>query len=72
MPRRTALQVLLSGAAAFALPAEIEAQHPIHQHLANPGMLEQAQQRAAVTAAPPVFLDDHQSRTLELLSLIHI
>ena len=71
MPRRTALQVLLSGAAAFALPtaaADIEAQHPMHQHLANPGLLEQAQQKAAVTTAPPVFLDGHQAKTLELLA----
>jgi hypothetical protein len=69
MPRRTALQVLLSGAAgAFALPVAIEAQHPIHQHLANPAALEQAQQRAAVTASAPVFLDDHQSKTLEVLA----
>jgi hypothetical protein len=74
MPRRAALQALLSGAAAFALPtapgapAGMDAQHPMHQHLANPEVLEQAQQRAAVTAAPPVFLDDHQAKTLELLA----
>src|SRR5262245_52329637 len=68
MPRRAALQVLLSGAAAFALPAAAEAQHPMHQHLANPGVLEQAQQRAAVTAAAPVFLDGHQTKTLESLA----
>ena len=69
MPRRTALQVLLGGAAgAFALPVAIEAQHPIHQNLSNPGAIEQAQQRAAVAAAAPVFLDDHQSKTLEVLA----
>ena len=69
MPRRAVLQVLLGGAgAAFALPAAIEAQHPIHQHLSNPAVIEQAQQRAAVTAAAPVFLDDHQSQTLEVLA----
>jgi hypothetical protein len=68
MPRRAALQVLLGGAAGFALPAGIEAQHPMHQHLSNPATIEQAQQRAAVTAAPPVFLDDHQSTTLEVLA----
>ena len=51
MPRRAALQVLLGGAAGFAVPAAAEAQHPIHQHLANPAVIEQAQQRAAVTAA---------------------
>jgi len=68
VPRRAALQVLLSGAAAFALPAAIEAQHPMREHLANPAVIEQAQQRAAVTASPPVFLDDHQAKTLELLA----
>jgi hypothetical protein len=68
MARRAALQVLLGGAAGFALPAAIEAQHPIHQHLSNPAVIEQAQQRAAVTAATPVFLDDHQSKTLEVLA----
>jgi hypothetical protein len=68
MPRRAALQALLSGAAAFALPTAIEAQHPIHQHLANPAAIEQAQQKAAATASTPVFLDDHQSKTLEVLA----
>jgi hypothetical protein len=69
IPRRAALQALLTGAAgAFALPAIVEAQHPIHQHLANPAVLEQAQQRAASTAATPLFLDDHQSKTLENLA----
>ena len=69
MPRRAALQALFSGAAAaFALPVAIEAQHPIHQHLANPAAIEQAQQKAAVTAAAPVFLDEHQSKTLAILA----
>jgi gluconate 2-dehydrogenase subunit 3-like protein len=69
MPRRAALQALLSGAAAaFGVPAAIEAQHPIQQHLANPAAIEQAQQRAAATPATPVFLDEHQSKTLEVLA----
>jgi len=69
MPRRTALQVLLGGVgAAFGLPAEGEAQHPMHQHLSNPAAIEQAQQRAAVTASAPVFLDEHQAKTLEVLA----
>ena len=68
IPRRAALQALLSGAAAFALPTAIDAQHPIHQHLANPDAIEQAQQRAAMTAATPVFLDAHQLKTLEGLA----
>ena len=68
IPRRAALQALLSGAAAFALPTAIEAQHPIHQHLANPAAIEQAQQRAAAAPATPVFLDAHQMKTLEVLA----
>ena len=68
MPRRAALQALLSGAAAIALPTGVEAQHPMHQHLSNPALIEQAQQRAAVTAAAPLFLDEHQSKTLEVLA----
>jgi hypothetical protein len=68
MPRRAALQVLLGSAAGFALPASVEAQHPMHQHLSNPVALEQAQQRAAATAAAPVFLDAHQAKTLEALA----
>jgi hypothetical protein len=69
MPRRAVLQALLGGAGAvFTLPAATAAQHPMHQHLSNPRVIEQAQQRAAVTASAPVFLDDHQSKTLEVLA----
>src|SRR5262245_57780953 len=68
MPRRAALQVLLGGAAGFALPTGAEAQHPMHQHLANPTVIAQAQQRAAATPGAAVFLDDHQTKTLEVLA----
>ena len=68
LPRRTALQMLLGGSAAFALPSGLGAQHPIHQHLSNPATIEQAQQRATVTAAAPIFLDDHQAKTLQVLA----
>jgi hypothetical protein len=69
MPRRAALQALVSGAAAaFALPAGIEAQHPMHQHLSDPALLERAQQRAASAASAPLFLDEHQSKTLEMVA----
>jgi hypothetical protein len=69
MPRRAALQALATGAAAaFALPVAIEAQHPIHQHLSDPARLEHAQQRAAAAASAPLFLDEHQAKTLELLA----
>jgi len=69
IPRRTALQTLLGGVGAgFALPAIVEAQHPVHQHLASPSVLEQAQRKAAVTAYTPEFLDAHQLKTLEVLA----
>jgi gluconate 2-dehydrogenase subunit 3-like protein len=68
MPRRVALQALLGGiGAGFALPSTADAQHPMHQHLSNPVAIEQAQQRAVVTAST-VFLDDHQSKTLEAVA----
>jgi len=68
MPRRAALQALLGGVGAgFALQSTVEAQHPMHRLLSNPAVIEQAQQRAAVTAST-AFLDDHQSKTLEALA----
>jgi hypothetical protein len=67
--RRDALQVLLGGVGAtFALPHIAEAQHPVHQHLASPHRLEQAQQKAAIGAYTPEFLDPHQLKTLEALA----
>src|SRR5262245_13950332 len=67
--RRAALQVLLGGVGAgFALPASVDAQHPIHEHLANPGVIEQARQRAAGSAATAECLDAHQPKTLEILA----
>jgi hypothetical protein len=69
MPRRVALQALLGGVGAgFALPSTADAQHPIHQHLANPVAIEQAQQRAVIAPDTAVFLDAHQSKTLEALA----
>lgn len=68
LPRRAALQALLSGAAALALPVAIDAQHPMQQHLSDPALIAQAQQRATVTPSALVFLDDHQAKTLEALA----
>jgi hypothetical protein len=69
IPRREALQTLLgSVGAGLALPSIVEAQHPVHQHLASPTTLEQAQQKAAVSAYTPEFLDAHQLKTLEALA----
>ena len=69
IPRRAALQTLLGTAGVgFALPSIVEAQHPVHQHLASPAVVEQAQQKAAVTAYTPELLDAHQLKTLEGLA----
>ena len=69
MPRREALQTLLgSVGAGFALTSVVDAQHPVHQHLASPATLEQAQQNAAVAGYTPEFLDAHQLKTLETLA----
>jgi hypothetical protein len=67
--RRAALQALVAGVGAgFALPAIVEAQHPMHQHLANPAALSHAQQNAAVAVYSAQFLDAHQLKTLESLA----
>jgi hypothetical protein len=69
IPRRAALQTLIGGVGAgFALPVIVTAQHPIHQHLASPAALGQAQQNAATAAYTPEFLDAHQLKTLEALA----
>jgi hypothetical protein len=69
IPRREALQTLLgSVGAGFALTSVVEAQHPVHQHLASPTIVEQAQQKAAVAAYTAEFLDAHQLKTLEVLA----
>jgi hypothetical protein len=68
VPRRVALQALLSGAGAgFVLPSSAEAQHPMYRHLSTPGVIEEAQ-KAAVAASTPEFLDAHQAKTLEALA----
>jgi hypothetical protein len=67
--RRVALQTLLGGASAgLVLPPIAAAQHPIREHLADPGAIERAQQRAAAAAYAAEFLDAHQSKTLEVLA----
>ena len=69
IPRREALQALLGGVGAgFALTSIVEAQHPVHEHLASPASVEHAQQKAAVAAYTPEFLDAHQLKTLEVLA----
>lgn len=70
IPRRAALQTILGGiGAGLGLPQSVSAQHPIHAHLAAPGVIEQAQQKAASAAAVPLaFLDPHQAKTLQVLA----
>lgn len=40
----------------------------MHRHLSNPGVIEQAQQKAAAAAYTAEFLDPHQVKTLEALA----
>jgi Gluconate 2-dehydrogenase subunit 3 len=69
IPRREALQALLGGVGAgFALTSIVEAQHQVHEHLASPASVEQAQQKAAVAAYTAEFLDAHQLKALEVLA----
>lgn len=67
--RRAVLQTLLGGVGAgLAAPALVEAQHPVHQHLASAAGVAQAQKKAAAAAYTPEFLDAHQLKTLEVLA----
>jgi hypothetical protein len=69
VPRRTVLQILAGAAgASLALPAAADAQHPIHAHLASPGAIERAQQKAAAATGAPEFFDAHQLKTLDTLA----
>ena len=63
------LQTLLGGVGAgLALPSVVEAQHPVHHHLASATGVEQAQKKAAVAAYKAAFFDAHQVKTLEVLA----
>jgi Gluconate 2-dehydrogenase subunit 3 len=67
--RREALQALLGTVGAgLALPSIVEAQHPMHQYPPSPAVVQEAQQKAAVAAYAPEFLDAHQLKTLEVLA----
>jgi Gluconate 2-dehydrogenase subunit 3 len=66
--RRTVLQTLIgSVGAGLALPAVVQAQHPVQQHVGT-ATAAAAQKKAAATAYKPVFLDAHQLKTLTALS----
>jgi hypothetical protein len=67
--RREALQTLLGGVGAgLGLTSVVGAQHPMHQHLANPGVVAEVQERAGAAAYQPAFLDTHQLGTLQSLA----
>ena len=67
--RREALQTLLGAVGAgVALPAIVDAQHPVREHLSSPTIVEQAQRKAAASAYKPEYLDAHQMKTLESLA----
>jgi hypothetical protein len=69
IPRREALQTLLGSlGAGLALTSIVEAQHPVHQHLASPIALEQAKRKAAIAAYTAEFFDAQQLKTLEGLA----
>ena len=67
--RRAVLQSLAGGlGAGLVVPALGEAQHPVHQHLANQKRVTSADKKAAAAAYKPEFLDAHQMQTLEVLA----
>ena len=66
--RRELVQRLLGGAGAgFVFPA-VATSHPIHNHLASPSTLDQADAKSAAADWAPEFLDSHQSETLTVLA----
>lgn len=67
--RRTMLQSLAGGlGAGLVLPGIADAQHPVHQHLANQAKTATAAKKAAATTYKAEFLDEHQLQTLEALA----
>jgi len=67
--RRAILQSLAGGlGAGLVLPGIADAQHPVHQHLADQAKTTAATKKAAAAAYKPEFLDDHQLATLESLA----
>ena len=64
--REMVRRLMIAGGAGFALPGVAEG-HPIARHLANQGAAARAASRAARTDWSPAFLDQHQSKTLEVL-----
>ncbi len=67
--RRALLQSLAGGiGAGLVVPGLADAQHPVHQHLADQAKTATATKKAAAAAYKPEFLDEHQLATLESLA----
>ena len=66
--RRELVQRLLGGAGAGFLFPAVATSHPIHNHLASPSTLDQADAKSAAADWAPEFLDSHQSETLTVLA----
>jgi hypothetical protein len=67
--RRAILQSLAGGlGAGLVIPGVADAQHPVHQHLADQAKTTTAAKKAAATAYKPAFLDEHQLATLASLA----
>jgi hypothetical protein len=64
--REMVRRLMMAGGAGLALPGITEG-HPIARHLANQGAAAKAASTAANTDGSPAFLDQHQSKTLEVL-----
>lgn len=65
--RREMVKRVFGGGAAFAIPG-VAGAHPIHKHLADTAVLEQAEVRVAGKEWSPAFLDAHQNETLIVLA----
>jgi Gluconate 2-dehydrogenase subunit 3 len=64
--REMVRRLMLAGGAGFALPGIAEG-HPMARRLANQGATAKVASAAAKTDGSPAFLDQHQSKTLEVL-----
>ncbi len=66
MKRRHALALVSGGLAAIA--ARVEAGHPLHRHLGDPGAVASAHGSAAAADWAPRFFSEHQYRLLQALA----
>jgi Gluconate 2-dehydrogenase subunit 3 len=68
MTRREMVKRLLGGAGAGAIFPGVALAHPIHKHLADAALLQEADTQAAAENWSPSFLDDHQNETLVVMA----